>query len=64
MQGQMMNLPLLISSQIEFAARYHASVDIVTRRVEGPIHRSNWGQVARRARKLANALSRLGASLH
>jgi acyl-CoA synthetase (AMP-forming)/AMP-acid ligase II len=60
MLGQMMNLPLLISSQIEFAARYHASVDIVTRRVEGPIHTSSWGEVARRARKLANALTRLG----
>jgi fatty-acyl-CoA synthase len=60
MLGQMMNLPLLISSQIEFAARYHPSVEIVTRRVEGPIHRSSWGEVARRARKLANALIRLG----
>jgi 3-(methylthio)propionyl---CoA ligase len=60
MQGQMMNLPLLISSQIEFAARYHPSVEIITRRVEGPIHRSSWGEVARRTRKLANALARLG----
>jgi acyl-CoA synthetase (AMP-forming)/AMP-acid ligase II len=60
MQGQMMNLPLLISNQIEFAARYHPTVDIVTRRVEGPIHTSSWGEVARRARQLANALTRLG----
>jgi hypothetical protein len=35
MLGQMMNMPLVISSLIEFAARYHASVEIVTRRVEG-----------------------------
>jgi fatty-acyl-CoA synthase len=60
MFGQMMNQPLLISSQIEFAARYHASVEIVTRGVEGQIRRSSWGQIARRARKLANALTRLG----
>src|SRR5688500_3725149 len=60
MLGQMMDLPLLISSQIEFAARYHPSVEIVTRRVEGAIHRSSWGEVARRVRKLANALTRLG----
>jgi fatty-acyl-CoA synthase len=60
MLGQMMNQPLLISSQIEFAARYHANVDIVTRGVEGRIRRSSWGQIARRARKLAHALTRLG----
>jgi acyl-CoA synthetase (AMP-forming)/AMP-acid ligase II len=58
--GQMMNMPLLISSQIEHAARFHGHVEIVTRTVEGAIHRSNWGEVARRARKLANALTKLG----
>jgi acyl-CoA synthetase (AMP-forming)/AMP-acid ligase II len=60
MLGQMMNHPLLISSQIEFAALYHADVEIVTRGVEGSIRRSTWGGIARRARKLANALTRLG----
>ena len=40
MLGQMMNEPLLISSQIEFAAKFHGSVEVVTRTVEGPIHRS------------------------
>jgi fatty-acyl-CoA synthase len=60
MVGQMMNLPLLISEQIEFAARFHSAAEIVTRTVEGPIHRSSWGGVAARARKLANALQALG----
>jgi acyl-CoA synthetase (AMP-forming)/AMP-acid ligase II len=60
MNGQMMNVPLLISAQIEFAARFHNSVEIITRTVEGPIHRSTWGGVARRARKLANALEQMG----
>lgn len=60
MLGQMMNLPLLISDQIEFAARFHGPTEVVTRTVEGPIHRSSWGEVAKRARKLANALQRLG----
>ena len=60
MVGQMMNLPLLISEQIEFAARFHASAEVVTRTVEGPIHRGTWGDVARRARKLANALQAMG----
>jgi fatty-acyl-CoA synthase len=60
MLGQMMNEPLLISSQIEFAAKFHSSVEVVTRTVEGPIHRSSWGAVARRVRQLANALQGLG----
>jgi fatty-acyl-CoA synthase len=60
MFGQMMNAPLLISSQIEHAARWHGNVEIVTRTVEGGIHRSTWGQIARRARQLAHALTTLG----
>ena len=60
MLGQIMNRPLLISEQIEFAGRFHNAAEIVTRTVEGPIHRSTWGDVARRARKLANALQRMG----
>ena len=60
MLGQMMNLPLLISEQIEFAARFHSSAEVIARTVEGPIHRSTWGNVARRARKLANALQKMG----
>jgi fatty-acyl-CoA synthase len=60
MLGQMMDEPLLISSQIEFAARFHGSAEVVTRTVEGPIHRSTWGEVARRSRRLANALQRMG----
>jgi len=60
MLGQMMNDPLLISSQIEFAAKFHSSAEVVTRTVEGPIHRSTWGEVARRSRRLANALQRMG----
>ncbi|MCA9490291.1 MAG: long-chain-fatty-acid--CoA ligase [Myxococcales bacterium] len=60
MFGQMMDMPLLISSQISFAERFHADVEVVTRTVEGPIHRSTWGEVARRSRQLANALSKMG----
>jgi 3-(methylthio)propionyl---CoA ligase len=60
MLGQMMREPLLISSQIEFAARFHGATEVVTRTVEGPMHRSSWGEIARRARRLANALQALG----
>jgi 3-(methylthio)propionyl---CoA ligase len=56
----MQDQPLAISSLIEFAARHHAEAQIVSRRVEGDIHRSNYGEVAVRARQAANALDRLG----
>jgi len=56
MLGLMQSQPLLISSLIDFAERHHGDVEIVSRRVEGDIHRYNWGQVANRARQVANAL--------
>jgi 3-(methylthio)propionyl---CoA ligase len=59
MLGQMQSQPLLISSLIVHAERHHASGEIVSRRVEGDIHRSTWGEVARRARRVANALDGL-----
>lgn len=59
MLGQMQSQPLLISSLIVHAERHHASGEIVSRRVEGDIHRSNWGEIARRTRQVANALDGL-----
>ncbi len=60
MHGQMMDVPLLISSLIRHADRYHGDTEIVTRTVEGPIHRYTYGEAHRRARQLANALTSLG----
>jgi fatty-acyl-CoA synthase len=60
MLGLMQDQPLLISSLIEFAARHHHDTEIVSRRVEGDIHRTTYRQVAARARKVAHALDRLG----
>jgi 3-(methylthio)propionyl---CoA ligase len=59
MLGQMQSQPLLISSLITHAERHHAGTEIVSRRVEGDIHRTTWGQVSRRARQVANALDSL-----
>jgi hypothetical protein len=39
MLGLMQDQPLMISSLIEFAARHHRNTEIVSRRVEGDIHR-------------------------
>ncbi|MGH6627070.1 MAG: 3-(methylthio)propionyl-CoA ligase [Burkholderiaceae bacterium] len=59
MLGLMQNQPLLISSLIEFAERHHGDGEIVSRRVEGDIHRYTWRDVATRARQLAHALDGL-----
>ena len=56
MLGLMQNQPLLISSLIEFAGRQHGDTAIVSRRVEGDIHRTTWAGVAARARRTANAI--------
>ncbi len=58
--GQMMDLPLLISSLIDFAAHHHGDTEIVSRRVEGDIHRYTYADAAKRAKRVANALDRLG----
>ena len=49
MRGRMMETPLLISSLIEHAGSVHASQEIVTRTVEGPVVTSTWGTVRTRA---------------
>ncbi|MFM6986859.1 MAG: 3-(methylthio)propionyl-CoA ligase [Hydrogenophaga sp.] len=59
MLGQMQSQPLLISNLIVHADRHHHGTEIVSRRVEGDIHRTTWGQVAARARRVANALDGL-----
>lgn len=56
MLGLMQNQPLLISSLIEFADRHHGDGEVVSRRIEGDIHRYNWSGVAQRSRQVANAL--------
>ncbi|MBL8331359.1 MAG: fatty-acid--CoA ligase [Rubrivivax sp.] len=60
MLGLMQDEPLLISQLIEFAARHHPEGEIVSRRVEGDLHRSNYRDAARRARQVAQAIDGLG----
>ena len=56
MLGLMQDQPLLISSLIEFVERHHGDAEIVSRRVEGDLHRTTWGRIAARSRQVANAL--------
>ena len=56
MLGLMQDQPLLISNLIEFADKHHGDGEVVSRRVEGDIHRYTWSDVARRSRQVANTL--------
>ncbi len=59
MLGLMQSQPLLISGLIDFAERHHGDAEIVSRRVEGDIHRYTYKDAAKRARQAANALDSL-----
>jgi len=59
MRGLMTERPLLISSLLEHAAQIFGSVEIVTRTVEGPIHRYTWMGARHRSRQVAQALEAL-----
>ena len=60
MNGQMMQQPLLISSLLVHAERHHSEREVVSRRVEGDIHRETYKEMAARARRMAKALGALG----
>ena len=60
MLGKMMNMPLLISSILQHVARHHGQVEVVSRRVEGDIHRYTWADCAIRTRQVASALEGIG----
>jgi len=60
MLGVMSERPLLISSILVHAATYHRDTEIVSRTVEGAIHRYTYAEAERRSKRLARALLRLG----
>jgi acyl-CoA synthetase (AMP-forming)/AMP-acid ligase II len=72
MHGLMMDQPLLISDLIRHADRHHGDTEIVTLTVEGggikdgasAVHRYNYREAHRRARRLAKALAALGVRQH
>ncbi|MCY7319339.1 MAG: fatty-acid--CoA ligase [Ramlibacter sp.] len=59
MLGLMQSQPMLISGLIDHAERHHGDAEIVSRRVEGDIHRSTWAGIAVRSRQVAHALDQL-----
>jgi acyl-CoA synthetase (AMP-forming)/AMP-acid ligase II len=55
MKGLMQDWPLLVHQVLDHAARWHGGREIVTRSVEGPIHRYTYADLDRRSRILASA---------
>ncbi|HXZ92993.1 MAG TPA: 3-(methylthio)propionyl-CoA ligase [Burkholderiales bacterium] len=60
MQGLMMDMPLLITNLIRHADRHHGETEIVSKTVEGDIHRYTYRAAHSRTRRLAKALQALG----
>ncbi|VAV95886.1 3-methylmercaptopropionyl-CoA ligase of DmdB2 type [hydrothermal vent metagenome] len=54
--GLMQESDLMISSLLRYASEYHGGMEIVSRSVEGPIHRYTYREAEQRAKQLANAL--------
>ena len=63
MHGLMMDMPLLISDLIRHADRHHGDGEIVSKTVEGGMHRYTYREAHARARASSrSALERLGVA--
>src|SRR3954462_5731310 len=63
MLGLMQDWPLLCHRIIDHAAIQHGDREVVTRSIEGPIHRTNYREVRKRALKVAQRLEKEGVKL-
>jgi len=63
MLGLMQDWPLLCHRIIEHAAKIHGKQEVVTRSVEGPIHRTTYADIHKRALKVSQMLERDGIKL-
>ena len=60
MQGRMQDWPLTVDRILDHAASWHGDREIVSRSVEGPIVRTTYGEVHKRAKRVSNVLKTLG----
>src|SRR6476646_80940 len=60
MRGTMMDFPLTLPAILERSGKLFHRVDIVSRRPDCSIQRTTYGEFYRRARRLADALTKLG----
>ncbi len=59
--GLTMNMPLMVSSIIRYAAKYHGDTEIVARTIEGDLFRYDYRRAYERIQRLANAITTLEA---
>ena len=55
MKGPMQDWPLLVHRVLDHAARWHGEREVISRTVEGPMHREPYRDLDRRPRALARA---------
>ncbi len=60
LSGLMMDVPLTIASVVDYAARWHGTVEIVSAREGAPAHRTTYAAIRARARRLGAALRAYG----
>jgi 3-(methylthio)propionyl---CoA ligase len=58
--GQMMDVPLTVPSLLAHASRHFGTAEIVSKRIEGDVHRYTYRDCEKRAKQLAQALIALG----
>jgi fatty-acyl-CoA synthase len=63
MQGLMQDWPLLCHRIIDHAAIQHGNREVVTRSIEGPIHRTNYREIRKRSLQVAQRLEKDGIKL-
>ncbi len=63
MHGLMQDWPLLCHRIIDHAAMIHGGREVVTRSVEGPIHRTTYAEIRQRSLQVAQRLDREGIKL-
>ncbi|WP_122464913.1 MULTISPECIES: long-chain-fatty-acid--CoA ligase [Brevundimonas] len=59
MLGLMQDWPLTVDRILDHAKNWHGEREVVTRSVEGPIERTTYGEIHRRARRVSSALLNL-----
>ena len=64
MQGRMMFQPLLISSFIEHAAKYHGDTAVISKNTDLTMTHSTWLEIANNAKRFAKVLNQLGLQAH
>jgi acyl-CoA synthetase (AMP-forming)/AMP-acid ligase II len=60
--GAMQRWPLTVDKILDHAKTWHGDREVVARSVEGPVVRTTYAEIHRRARRLSGALASLGVS--